>query len=489
MASRTQTLNTPAALRVAGLRLLPQYKTILPLALALIVGWAIWHMPAPYPLDEKGTQFLATLTAAVILWAFQLFDDYLVGLMLLLSWLVLNVVSSEIALSGFSKSSWFFAVGALGIGAAVNKSGVLHRIAMKSLRYLRPNCQLYNCIFAAFGLLITPLVPDVKARIVLVIPLARAISEKIGFRSASNGAAGMTLSAYSGASQMTFMFLTGSTYCLIGWSVLPESAKLEFDWLMWLLASLPSGIVFLAFLLISIFFFFPLSQAEKTKIVPQIGTEPSQAADQCLGRGEWLTLAILSIILLGWVSKPLHAIGEPWIAFGGLLAFAATGTLDKKTLTNNVDWPVILFFGVVYGMGGICTHLKIDLWLANLLQPVFAVFSFHPLPFLIASLIVVYFIRFFLAKPPAVILAMLLFLPASSELGIHPGVLLITIISGVETWILPYQNPSYLLTYSSTEGKAFTHAQGRKLMLAKFVASFIAVAISVPYWKMLGLIQ
>jgi di/tricarboxylate transporter len=167
----------------------------------------------------------------------------------------------------------------------------------------------------------------------------------------------------------------------------------------------------------------------------------------------------------------------------------AVGILDRKTLKNDVDWPIILFFGVVYGMGGICTFLRIDQWLANLLQPVFAVFSFHPLPFLIASLIVVYFIRFFLAKAPAVILAMLLFLPASSELGIHPGVLLITIISGVETWILPYQNPSYLLAYSSTEGKAFTHVQGRKLMLAKFVASFIAVAISVPYWKMLGLIQ
>jgi hypothetical protein len=84
---------------------------------------------------------------------------------------------------------------------------------------------------------------------------------------------------------------------------------------------------------------------------------------------------------------------------------------------------------------------------------------------------------------------MLLFLPIANDVGVHPGVLLITIILGVETWILPYQNPSYLLAYSTTEGKAFTHAQGRKLMLAKFIASFIAVAISVPYWSMLGLIQ
>ena len=140
-------------------------------------------------------------------------------------------------------------------------------------------------------------------------------------------------------------------------------------------------------------------------------------------------------------------------------------------------------------MGGVCTHLKVDQWLANLLQPVFSVISFHPLTFLTTALTVVYFIRFFLVKAPAVILAMLLFLPGSSSVGIHPGVLLITVILGVETWILPYQNPSYLLAYSSAEGKAFTHAQGRKLMLAKLVASFIAVAMSVPYWRVLGLIQ
>ena len=489
MASRTQPLNTQTPVRIASFRLLPHNKTFFPLALALIVGWAIGHMPAPYLLDEKGTQFLGTLIAAIVLWASQLFDDYLVGLMLLLSWLVLNVVPPEIALSGFSQSSWFFALSAMGMGAAVNKSGVLNRIAMKWLRFLKPNYKLYTWVFAAFGFLITPLVPEVKARIVLAVPLARAISERIGFQAGSNEAAGLSLASYSGSSQMTFMFLTGSTYCLIGWSVLPYSARIEFNWAMWALSALPAGILFFVVLLLSILVFFPISEDDQSKFVSQKESVPSRHDNQPLTREEWLTLLILSLALLGWVSKPLHGIHEPWIAFTALLTFAASGILDKKTFKNNVDWPLIMFFGVVYGMGGICTHLKVDRWLASLLDPVFSAVSFHPLAFLLATLIAVYLIRFFLAKPPAVILAMLLFLPASYSVGIHPGVLLITIILGVETWILPYQNPSYLLAYSSTEGKAFTHAQGRKLMLAKFFASIIAVAISVPYWKLLGLIH
>jgi divalent anion:Na+ symporter, DASS family len=489
MQTRVQVLQRSVVLRELFIDAAHRLKHISNFVLAATVGVVVWNLSPPAPLDAQGNHFLATLAVAVSLWVAQVFDDYLVGLMLLLSWLVLDVVPPEIALSGFSQSSWFFALGALGMGAAVNKSGVLHRVATKCLRCLSPNYKLYNWTLGAFGLLITPLVPEVKARILLVVPLAKAISERMGFRPCSNGAAGMSLSTYSGTSQMTFMFLTGSTYCLIGWSVLPEAAKAEFDWSNWVLAALPAGIVFFIVLIISILVFFPIGEADKTKFVSQTESVNSQPQEQPLGSEEWLTLTILSIAILGWVSKPLHGIGEPWVAFGALLAFAAAGILDRKTLKNNVDWPLILFFGVVFSMGGICTYLHVDQWLANVLAPVFSVISLHPLSFLMTSLIVVYFIRFFLVKAPAVILAMLLLLPTASDAGIHPGILLITILLGVETWILPYQNPSYLLAYSSTEGKAFTHTQGRKLMLAKLIASFIAVAISVPYWRMLGMIQ
>ncbi|NIO07338.1 MAG: hypothetical protein GTO40_04800, partial [Deltaproteobacteria bacterium] len=70
---------------------------------------------------------------------------------------------------------------------------------------------------------------------------------------------------------------------------------------------------------------------------------------------QWLSLSIVGLALGGWISKPLHHVGEAWIAFAALLAFLATGVLDKKTFRTRVDWPIIMFFGVVYSMGGICS--------------------------------------------------------------------------------------------------------------------------------------
>ena len=73
-------------------------------------------------------------------------------------------------------------------------------------------------------------------------------------------------------------------------------------------------------------------------------------------------------------------------------------------------------------------------------------------------------------------------------MGIHPGVLLLAILMAIESWFLPYQTDSYQIVYYSTEEKAFSHAQARKLMVAKFFASLLALTLSVPYWKILGLI-
>ena len=83
-------------------------------------------------------------------------------------------------------------------------------------------------------------------------------------------------------------------------------------------------------------------------------------------------------------------------------------------------------------------------------------------------------------KVPAAVLLTVVLVPWSSEVGVHPGIILLSIVIAMEVWFLPYQQDSYLLIYHSTEGKAFSHAQGRKIMLAKFFASFLAIAISVP---------
>jgi anion transporter len=445
-------------------------------------------MPPPTPIGIGGVHFLATLSVAVTLWTFDLFDEYVIALLLLLSWLVFDIVPSQVALSGFSKGSWVFAVGALGLAAAVFRSGLLYRLSLLLLRRIPSgHYKTVLCVVSGLGVLSTPLIPTSKARVSLMAPVSQALAESMGFAHRSNGSAGLVFSAYVGFSQFSFLFLTGASQCLIGWSFLPESSKAEFGWMMWTLAAVPAAIVTFGFFFAAINLLLPVKEEDRPKI--SCSTVEAQLAR--LGktsRAEWLSIAVSLFAVAGWLSSSAHGVDEAWIALGALLFSLLTGLLDRTSFRNSIDWGFLLFLGVTYSLGDIFMRLKIDNWLLEILNPVLDSFSFNPTAFLMLVVLLVYVLRIFLRKSSTVLLLMLTLLPWARELAIHPGVLLITILLAGEAWFLPHQDNSYQLVYSSVDGKAFSHAQARKLMFAKFLSCFAAIAASVPYWQLLGLI-
>lgn len=467
---------------------LSRSRNLLGLLLAVVVGWGIWQIPPSDMLNETAIHFLACLSAAITLWMLDIFEQHVVALLLLLSWLIFDVVSPATALAGFSKSSWFFVFGVLGIGAAVTKTGLLYRVALKVLRYFPPSYKMYTFMLSAAGVIATPMLPTVKARLAIIIPLTQEISDVMGFRPRSKGSAGLTLSAFIGFSQMTFMFLTGATVCLVGWSLIPEPTRSEFAWSQWFLAAVPAAVVTLLLLYGAILLLFRVESSRQN----HASVKTLQTQLEVLGpltRQEWLSVTVLGVTVVGFLSKPLHGIGEAWIALAALAIFLVSGVLDRNGFRNNIDWGYLLFLGIISSLAGIMFELKLDGWLKSYIQPVLSASSFGPLGFLLAVILIVYLARIFLAKIPAVILFMLTLTPLADANGIHPGVLLITLLMGVETWFLPFQTPSYQIAYYSTDGKSFSHLQARKLMIAKFFISLLAVAISVPYWQMLGYIR
>jgi hypothetical protein len=84
---------------------------------------------------------------------------------------------------------------------------------------------------------------------------------------------------------------------------------------------------------------------------------------------------------------------------------------------------------------------------------------------------------------------MITMLPLAENVGVHPGALLLTVVMASESFFLSYQDGPYQIAYSSTGGRAFSHAQARKLLLAKSFATLAGLALSIPFWRMLGLIR
>ncbi len=467
-------------------KLTKQHAKSLALLFAAAMVALLWQVSPAAPLDKRGIHFLATLSAGVALWIINVFDEYVVALLLLVSWLFLKLAPAKIAVSGFSDESWFFVLGALGMGAAVSKCGLLNRFASQLLSKARNNQRLLSYLLAGIGVLMTPLLPRIMARIMVVAPIAKAASDRLGAKDRSNASASLALSAFAGCTVLTFMFMTAGTYCLVGWSLLPASARSEFGWGTWTLAALPAGIFTILFVLAAINFLFPKTKLDRAEAEPTVAILPSAGP---LSREESLCMVTLGCTFLGWLTKPIHGISEPSIALAALLLFSLTGVLDRNSFKNNVEWGFLVFFGVAFSLASIATHLKIDVWLMNLIHPVLSAVSFHPAVFLVFVLLLVYVLRLFILPTPAVMLILISLTPWAQNIGIHPGVLLLTILMGAEVWFMSYQHIGYALAYGYANGAAFSHPQGRKLMLVKLIVSVLGLLISIPYWRFLGFIR
>ncbi len=463
-----------------------QLRILTAVIIAVAVGATIWHLPIPQAMDERALHFLASLSMAVILWSFDVMDDYIVALVLLLCWLTIEKLPAEIALSGFASSEWFFALATLGMAATVTKVGLLRRVALSLLKRVPANFTAYNFILSLSGLLVTPCLPNAKSRMAIAAPVTQAISDALGFRPRSNASAALALSTYVGFTQMSFMFLTGMSSNLIGWNLLPTAAREQFGWGVWALAAFPTGVFTLLVLVSGIRFIFSLDGQGRINLPRDIFAAELQSIGP-MSSGEWISIFVLIVAVGGWLTKPIHGIGEAWVGLGCFLVFLLAGVMKKDDVKHSIDWSFMIFFGIISTLGDAVHHVNLDRWLINVLTPVLRYFSGSSEIFLGVVLLLVYLIRFVLHKSPVMVLFMVGLIPWAESLQIHPGVLLITIVMGLECWFLPYQTDSYLIAYSSTGGNAFSHAQGRKLMLLKFFVSFLALLVSIPYWKALGL--
>ncbi len=464
-------------------------KDVMIVLLALAFGATVWTLPPFAPLGANGMHFLATMIVAVTLWVLEVFDEYIVGLMLLLSWVVFGIVPAKVALAGFSENSWFFTIGALGIAAAIGKTSLLQRLALKLLRWIPIHCQkAYSLFLLSAGVFSGPLLPTGKARAAVAVPVSQAIVQAAGFAPRSNGSAAISLSAFVGFSQMSFMFLTAGEHCLIGWNFLPPPAKAEFGWLSWFVAALPAALTISLIMFFAVQFLLPLAPHDKASLAANADLAEIMKPGS-ISRKEWITLTILILTVVGWLTTAFHGVNEAWVALAALLIFLLTGVLDEKGFRNDLDWGLILFFGVLNSLAVVASDLKVDAFFMTVSGDLLGGFAGQPVGFLLVVFLLVSGVRFFLRKTPTAALFTVTLLPLSESVGIHPGILVLTAIMIGECFLLGYQDGPYQIAYGGGGGSAFSHSQARKILAAKYLATLLAVAVSVPYWRFLGFIR
>jgi anion transporter len=472
-------LEKPAPSRRTGV-----FAGPLELGLAFLAGAVVLALP-PQGLSRPATVLVATLVTGALLWARGRPDDYVVALGMGVAWVVLGVAPANVAFGGFATSTWLLMLGILGLGAALARSGLLYRITLLAVKRCPQTFAGQTFALGFAGVMCTLIVPSVQGRVTLAGPIVSNLTETLGYPPRSRGSAGLALAAYLGFSLATTIFLTGTATCLIAWGLLPEATRTEMTWARWFIAVLPLEVLTFAATWGWITWAY---RPTELRPVRQRILDAQLAAFGPLSADERATLALSTVLLLGWMTEPLHGINAAWLALGTFCILVSRGVLDRSALRNGIDWSFLLFLGMIFSLSDLTVRVGAGAWFSQVLSGSIGSLASAPVAMILLAIAITLAVRVFMPWQTAVSLLVVTLTPFAQHAGLSPWIIAIIALKAGNLFFLPYQSPYYLTLYYGCEERAFSHEQARPFAWAYAAIVVLGFVACLPYWRLLGLL-
>ena len=452
----------------------------------LLAFYIAFHQPPP-GLTIAAMRASGILVWAVSFWILEVFPEYITGLVMCTLWAVIKVVPFSRAFASFSSSVWWIMVGAFGLGVAATKCGLLRRISLFVLKLFPPTFMGQTLGLLGAGTIVSPLIPSANARGAIAEPVALAISDSLKFDRKTNGAGGLFGAMFIGFCVLgSPVFMSGSftNYATVG--LFPQGYQ-NVTWASWLIYALPwAAVAFIGCGAVIYFMYKPAQTAGLTKNI--VSAELAQLGP--MRRDEKITTTVLVVTLLLWMTENLHKISSGEVAVLSICVLLALNVLNRDDFRKGIDWPAIIYVGCILNIGEVFAALKINLWLGHALQPVVASFLSNPYIFVIVLALAVVLARLVIISmlATAVIFTIVL-TPLVITQGMHPWIIAFVSFAASNIWFFFFQNSFYLLSFYAVGGEMVEHRQMIKLSIAYEVIAIIGFLVSIPYWRLLGLIH
>jgi branched-chain amino acid transport system substrate-binding protein len=425
------------------------------------------------------------LLGATVFWALDLFSVHAVSVALPVLAVLLGAAAPRDAFSGFSNPSWFLVLGVFALSAAIARTGLLYRFVLVVLRRFPESHQSKSFALSFAGLLLTPFIPSSIGRVALAGPLAVTMGNALNYPEESPGAVGLGMSALLGFGHMSFLFMNGAATSLLVHGLIrpPEGPVM---WGSWFMGALPLG---LSFFLLS---YAGISILYRTKEKGILAPDTVTLQQRILGPmtfHEKVSMLAAVFSLAGFAAEKWTGVNGAWVALLAFVLLYSLSVLDDRGVRSEIDWCFLVSFGALLGIGKVISESGITRMLAQVVAPWLGSVSEHPTLFLLVVATGMLVLRMALPVAPALLLAVLAVEPTAAAAGIHPLVVGLVILASANPWFLPSQNNVYLSLLAGTEGRLFHHRQTLPAAFAYAVAVYLAVLLSVPCWKYLGLVK
>jgi DASS family divalent anion:Na+ symporter len=455
------------------------------MAAALALFAAGWLVPESPEVSRAALVGLAAVAATVPLLILDVLPDYVVSLLMAMALVVPGLVPPAQAFGGFATPAWLMIFTLLTIGGVIARSGLMYRLVLLSLQKLPPTFVTQSLVLCATGTLLTAGISSGSARTALAAPLARGVADAMGYAKRSGGAAAIGLLAFYTFVQTETVFLTGNLTILVLHDLMPEAARAKVTWGFWLLmAAVPYALMFAAYYAAIYVIFRPQGQG-------RVNRQAIEVQRRLLGPMTWEEIAsgvVLVALVVGFATRTYHGIAPAWIAVLLFLVLFVTGVLDRTALQAGSTLGLLVYAGVILGLGSVFTYLRIDAWLSSLVRDVIPEAVANPFVFVLVVGLIAFVLHFFVPWITASTILALVIMPIAQGLGIHPVIPVFVILTAGDHTFFPFVNSAYPILYFGSEGELFSHAQARPLLWLETLIRMGALLASVPYWRLLGLL-
>ncbi len=454
------------------------------LAGSLGIPVALWGLSPPDGLSLQGWHVSIVLIGAAVAWLLEPVPDFVVALAMVTAWGLLGLAPLSLAFAAFTSSSYLVALAALGLAAAMARSGLLFRIALFLLQMFPATYGAQVLALLVGGVCVTPLMPLAIARVATIAPLVQELSQNLGFPPRSRGSAGLSFAGMLGYGAFSSIFMTGLAMNFFVLALLPGTDRAKVDWLQWAIYAAPAGLVILlGTILLLLVLFRPARGIRESR-------ERLKMQKRILGPLSTREVAVivgLTVLLVGLLLRPLLGVDDAWIALSALVLIMVGGGLDREGFRTSIEWGFLVLFGVLLGTGGVLRSAGVDQWIGRELIPLARIMG-HPSLAIVVLAAGVVVCRLVLPWIPATLLLSLTLVPQATRLGLPPWVVGFVILLSANTWLHPRQSDFYRLTWETTRGEMFSHRDGLVVGVALTIIMLVAIAASVPYWRAIGLL-
>lgn len=206
---------------------------------------------------------------------------------------------------------------------------------------------------------------------------------------------------------------------------------------------------------------------------------------------ERATLCILLATFLLLVSGRMHGIPDVTVCLGAFVLLAISGVIKAKDIGTAISWDLVLFLGTIIGLRMILQETGVAAFLSRSFSPVIRQLAVNRWLLMFSVLLFLFIWRFIdIAQLYATIPFLVPFLPMlSADFGIHPLAFFFLCIMSGNCFFMAYQQPFVILGESLAGKASWTPGQMRQAGVIYLVACLITLAISIPYWKAMGMMR